>query len=167
MKNIITAFLILFGVSNLFAHAIKMTTAKLEIDNAHKTCSLTINFFIDDFESEMIKMYPQEPFDYENSSAEMRETIENYVKENVVVHLGNSQVLLSLTSIVKTEDNVCQVVLKGDVKNLPNYQTVSIKNTLLFSSFDKQSNVLHLYVDSEKKQILRFFKGVPLRIEKI
>ncbi|MDO3693253.1 hypothetical protein QVZ41_00120 [Wenyingzhuangia sp. chi5] len=166
MKNILLAFLVLFGVSNLWAHTIKMTTGKLELNTQNKTCKLTLNFFIDDFESELIKMYPQPPFDYKVPNTQMQETIESYVLNNVSIELNQVLVNLSITSIYKTEDNVCQVIFNGQLNEHQEYDIVTVKNTLLFSSFDKQSNILHVYVDGEKKQIFRFFAGVPVRTER-
>lgn len=167
MKNSIITLLFLFGACNLWAHTIKMTTSKLSIDSQKKTCSITINFFIDDFERELINMYPQSPFEYKNPSNQMKKTIEDYILSNVIIKLNETQVSLELKSIKKIEDNICQVVLNGQLNAIQNFDVITIKNTLLFSSFDKQSNILHLYVDGEKKRVFRFFAGVPIKTERI
>ncbi|MFI0429979.1 DUF6702 family protein [Mariniflexile sp. HMF6888] len=165
MKRFIIILLVVYGPFNVWGHTIKMTTGKLNIDRKNNSCSLTINFFIDDFESELINMYPQAPFNYQTPSNEMLQTIEDYILNNVVIELNQTTAWLKLTSVNKTEENVCQVTLKGELHE--NKGVIKIKNTLLFSSFDKQSNVLHLFIDGEKKEILRFFAGIPIRTERI
>ena len=167
MRKILITFLFFFTTCSLWAHAIKMTTGKLNINTKENICELTLNFFIDDFESELIKMFPQPPFDYKTPNSQMQETIESYVLSNLNIELNEMLVNLTLISIHKTEDNVCQVVFNGELDKNQKNDIVTVKNTLLFSSFDKQSNILHLYVDGEKKQIFRFFAGVPVRTERI
>ncbi|MEN3324299.1 DUF6702 family protein [Mariniflexile soesokkakense] len=167
IKYILFIVLVFVGVWCVNAHAIKMTTGKLIFDTQHKTCVLTLNFFIDDFETELRKMYPQPPFNYENPGYEMEDTIYNYILDNVAIRFGEIKLKLKLNSITKIEDNVCQVSFKSEVPDIQNFDVFNIKNTLLFSSFNKQSNILHLYVNQEKRQIIRFFATAPIRTERI
>ncbi len=164
----ITILLILFtSICQVWAHPIKMTTGKLDIKTQQKTCTLTLNFFIDDFESELLKIFPQPPFNYESPSDEMQNAIQSYVMDNVEISFGENTIALSISNIKKIEDNVCQVTLSGDINNSVLTNVITIKNTLLFPSFNKQSNIIHLYMDGQKKHILQFYKTAPVRTVKL
>lgn len=147
----------------LLAHPIKMTTGKLQINTIEKTCLLTLNFFIDDFESEMRKIYPQPPFDYDKPDDIMKGTITDYILTNIEFSIDKNSIKLSLNSIEQIESNVFQITFKGDIKKISAFNLATIKNTLLFSSFSKQSNILHFIVDTNSTQILQFYPSAPVR----
>ncbi len=144
-----------------------MTTGKLEINTQINNCTLTLNFFIDDFESELLKLYPQPPFNYENPSDEMKDAIQSYILENIEISFSENSIDLINNSIKQIEDNVCQVTLSGQIENTVSTDVITIKNTLLFSSFNKQSNIIHLYQNGQKKHILQFFQTAPIRTERL
>ncbi len=167
IQYIFILFILFSGSLVLKAHPIKMTTGKLELNTQQKNCVLTLNFFIDDFESEMRKMYPQPPFDYEAPGEQMIQSIQSYILEQIEIQLADNLVAIEVDTIQKIEDNVCQVKLKGAISGNIKDEVMSIKNTLLFSSFDKQSNIIHVYVDGKKQHILQFFPAAPVRTEKL
>ena len=143
-----------------------MTTGKLVIDTKEKTCNLSLNFFIDDFESELRKMYPQPPFNYVTPNELMKATIEDYIGDHFGLMIENIVVPLKLKTIKKIEENVCQVTFSGKIDDLNSFDVVTIKDVLLFSSFKKQSNILHLVIDNQPARILKFYHGAPVRNER-
>ena len=150
----------------LYAHPIKMTTEKLQIDTKKETCTLTLNFFIDDFESALRKIYPQPAFNYDEPGETMKATVYEYITSNFELKLDDTVVKFDLGSIKKIEDNVCQVTLNGNSANLSEFNLITVKDILLFSSFSKQSNILHVFIDSGSHKIMQFYPGAPVRIEK-
>lgn len=165
MKSIYFILLFLSISIGLNAHPIKMTTGKLELNISDKTCELTLIFFIDDFESELIKLYPQPAFSYQQPDDVMKGTIVSYIHRNFELKINDIPVESSLDKIEQIEQNVCQVKFSGQFKTTGNSNVVSIKNILLFSSFSKQSNILHFVVDKKEPVILQFYPGTPVRIE--
>lgn len=155
-KLLLVSVLCLFSVV-LAAHPIKMTTGKLSIDTGGNRFSLTLNFFIDDFESELRKMVPQSPFNYTSPDERMTATITDYVKKYVQLYADNEKLSLDFTSVAKIQDNVCQVIFTGVLLRDVEIKQVTIINTLLFSSFDKQSNILHVYLNDSLKDVLQFY----------
>jgi len=149
-------------ISNIviIAHPIKMTTGKLVVDSNAKSCELILNFFADDFESTLQKEFPQLPFNYEDPSDEMKSTIDNYVVRQVSVSINEVVIAFTIKSIALIEDNVCQVTFIGDVTPVDVFNTITIKNTLFFDAFDKQSNILHLQLNGKKVAILQFYPSV-------
>ena len=155
MRYTLLIFIILSISQNLLAHPIKMSTGKINFDTNSNTCTLTINLFNDDFESELRKMYPQPPFNFSKPDEIMVSSIEEYIFKNIKLKIGGKYIELELKSITQPDDNVCQVILTGDIPSISNYITVI--NTILFSSFEKQTNMLHIFKNNQQVQILQFY----------
>ncbi|MBS2100337.1 DUF6702 family protein [Carboxylicivirga linearis] len=162
-KYILLFTLCLISSFAIKAHPIKITTGKLVVDSDSKSCELTLNFFADDFESTLQKEFPQLPFNYNDPSDEMKSTIDNYVVSQVSVSIDEVVVVFTLKTIALIEDNVCQVTFTGNLAAIDQFETLTIKNTLLFDAFDKQSNILHLYFNGDKVEILQFYPTIPVR----
>lgn len=166
MKRVFGILLLLVIFSGLKAHPIKMTTGKLELKTSDKTCQLTLNFFIDDFEGELRKLYPQPSFNYQQPDEVMKGTILSYIQSNFELKINDKPVEFNLVRLEQIDQNVCQVRFSGQFQLTGNSNFATIKDKLLFSSFSKQSNILHLIVDNKEPIILQFYPEVPVRIEK-
>lgn len=147
-----------------FAHPIKLTTGKLTLHTSESVGNLVLNFFIDDFEAEMRKMYPQPPFNFEQPTGEMTLSIQDYIRKNVKIWVDDQVAALTVKGIQKIEENVCQVQLKVQFKNTLEMKVIKVHNSLLFDAFEKQSNMLHLFVDEDPHRILQFY---PSRRESV
>lgn len=157
MRNSILLLAFLFSSIWAYSHPIKLSTGKLEFDMDKQECQLKINFFIDDFEAAIRALYPQPPFDFSHPSQIMKSSIADYIQKNLTIEFKDQPILLSIDSISTIETNVCQVVLKGKYSILPKTKTISIINTLLFETYRKQSNILHVFINERQKDILQFY----------
>lgn len=153
--------LLLMCTFALHAHPIKMSTAKLQISTSDSIAVLTINFFKDDFENEIRNMYPQPPFNLVEPWEDMYPSIEDYIRKNVDISPDGKETDLHLVNVADGMENVYVVSIRVLAKGNWEFSTLNISNTLLFSSFDKQSNVLHVYIDDEKPKILQFYHHRP------
>ncbi len=159
MRRLILCFLVLTLGSGLMAHPLKMTVGKLTLNPASKTLSLTINFFIDDFEAHILKLYPQPAFDFKSPSDVMQGAISNYVNQNLKIALDGEQIILKHGIIKKTEDNVCQLSFFNIPYKTINPAVISLTNKMLFEAYDTQSNIIHLQKEGGEKTILKFYRG--------
>nr|WP_319401892.1 DUF6702 family protein [uncultured Carboxylicivirga sp.] len=146
-----------------YGHPIKITTGRLDIDSKEKKCRLALNFFADDFESVLIKVYPQQEFDYKQPSVEMKQSIEHYVLNAFYLMINKKNVEFSLDFITIIEDNVCQVNFIADLKSMDDFEKITIKNILLFEAYSKQSNIIHLFIDKKRVGIMQFYPAIPVR----
>ncbi len=153
--------LLLLVAMAIQAHPIKMSTAKLQITTKDSVARLMINFFKDDFESEIRKMYPQPPFNLVEPWEDMYPSIEEYIQKNVDISPDGKETSLQLVSVEEGMENVYVVNLQVIANGAWDFSSLNISNTLLFSSFDKQSNVLHVYINDEKPKILQFYPHRP------
>lgn len=160
-KWIIIASFLVFGGA-LHAHPIKMTTGKVHFISNDTVAQLVFNFFMDDFESELRKMYPQPPFNYAEPSDEMTATIQDYIRKNIDIMVDNVTTKLEVKNIAKIENNVCQVSIDVNYSDALALREIKVRNTLLFLSFSKQSNILHVVVNGESPRILQFYPNHPV-----
>lgn len=164
MKKIVILSLFLISSTLLLAHPIKMTTGRLEINTDDKTCLLTLNFFIDDFEKVLQEIYPLPKLDFRHPDEITTETIQLYIIHNFDLLIDKKLVQFSINKIEQIESNVCQVSLSGDIYSFDQFELATIKNTLFFAAFSKQSNIVHLIINDKSPQILQFYEAVPVRI---
>jgi len=152
----------------VFAHPIKMSTGKLEIDTEKKLCTITINLFIDDFETAIRKLYPQPPFNFTAQPEIMQNSIADYVMLNISISDNSEPISLKKKSITKQKSNVCQIIMTGSLNNLVQQSKIVVVNSLLFSSYNKQTNILYVYINGEQTELLKFYpsnakKSIELR----
>ena len=166
LKKILFVSLLLITGLSLNAHPIKMTTGKLEINTSDKTCFLTLNFFIDDFKDVLKEVYPIPEFDFQHPDEITTETIQKYINLNFDLLINYKPTVFSIEGIEQIENNVCQVRLMGDIQAFDHFEIATIKDALLFSSFSKQSNILHLIINNNTPKILQFYKTVSVRTER-
>lgn len=164
MNKIIHTLLLLLLSSSLWAHPIKMSTGRMEVNTKENTISIVMNFFIDDFESALRVFYPQPPFDFDNPSDVMTFSINDYVRKNLIIKADKSKVDYKLVSLKNSKENVCQATFKGNNEKLDSCQSISIQNSLLFDTYERQSNILHLKIDSQDTKILEFFPRSAVKV---
>ncbi|MFA9392643.1 MAG: DUF6702 family protein [Prolixibacteraceae bacterium] len=167
LKKISVSILLLIISTVSWAHPIKMTTGKLELNTKDKTCVLTLNFFIDDFKAILKTIYPLPEFDFEHADENMTVAIQDYISRNFDLMIDHKPVSFLVKNIEQIESNVCQVTLSGNIYSFERFEIATIKDALFFSSFSKQSNILHLIVNKNTPKILQFYKTVPVRTERL
>jgi hypothetical protein len=151
----------------IMAHPIKMTTSKLEINSEDKTVFLSINFFIDDFEAALRKLYPQPAFNYSNPDDYLIMTLNNYINKCFRLTADTNVIVFKYYSLSKMEGNVCQVILLADYAEFKSVKKLTVSNSLLFESYRTQSNILHVFNNSKSSQILQFYPSDDLKVLKL
>ena len=164
MKLAVVLLVLSVCVANLCAHPIKMTTAKLVVFE-NKQAELTINFFLDDLEKQLI-IESKNPTFKVQSSADARKRINDYILGRFSVLENGKRIGFIISDISYPEGNICQVKYRSS-RNCDNkLSVIEISNRLLFEASEEQVNILHLetsggkqiisfnYVDFDKKIIL-------------
>ena len=164
MKKFIFTLIILLSTITLFAHPIKMTTGRMAINTEKDSLSVSIKFFIDDFEAAIVAFYPQPPFDFKNPSEEMTFAIDDYVQHNFVIKANKTKVPLKMTTVKSEEENVCEAIFYGKSDQFKTLEFLMIQNTLLFDTYEMQSNILELKIDKEKPQTIEFYPQTGVKI---
>ena len=167
MKKFILISLLATITFTISAHPIKMSTSKLVVNTRDHSYQMTLNLFIDDFEPAIRNIYPQPPLNYANPDETMLASIQDYINKNILVKADENQVTLKIVSIEKIDTNVCQVKLTGMSSQNSPVKIITIKNTILFQSFSKQTNVVHVVIDGASPKILQFYPDDAIQVIKL
>jgi hypothetical protein len=141
------------------AHPIKMSTAKLTYDRKGGKLVLVINFFADDFGAHLQKIYRQRQVMFDPSGP-ATDLVKDYITKKVTVNINNVKQVLSMKSLIKTEENVVQAefVIPG-IRGM-HIETLEIYNELLLEAFKDQVNIMHVDLDGDGDSIIfRSFQG--------
>lgn len=169
MKRIVLVLsLLLAGICSVEAHPIKMTTSKLTLDRKTGQLTLVMNFFIDDFEAHLQKIYHQRNLRLASGGDQEKSMINAYVAKKLLIKANRQALLLKLSSVKKLEDNVLQVAFNIPIASV-NFKQLEITNVLLFDAFpQEQVNIVHLDLQTKvESPVLQFspsdsYKAVSL-----
>ncbi len=141
--------IVLFFASLAIAHPIKMSTAKMEIDN--EIASVNLNLFWDDFSEHLITTYRNQVIANDSDKLSMK-IISDYLHRNFQVRLNGNAVGVSVQSFSLNEElNTLQV--KFTPFSVENVSLLEVNYSVLMDAFDKQSNVLHVVSSGERKSL--------------
>jgi hypothetical protein len=157
-KSTLTAVVLLLTHFYADAHPIKMSTAKLTYDKKGGKLVLLINFFADDFGAHLQKIYRQRQVTFD-ASGPATDLVKDYVTKNVTVKVNNVKQVLSMESLLKTEENVVQVKFVIPATRGMHIETLEIYNELLLEAFKDQVNIMHVDLDGDGDSIV--FRSFP------
>jgi len=160
MNRFIVILIVLFSSIALHAHPLKMTTGQLYIDDESQKCMLRINLFADDFSAYLSDIYFT-PLTQENiADTVYNPLLMDYLKKNIYVFGNEKEAALHLVDATLIEGNVLQVsMMVAEINILPDVE-IKLVNTLLFSAFDNQMNILHVELNASK-EVVRFTSISP------
>ncbi|MBK9192115.1 MAG: hypothetical protein IPM77_11725 [Crocinitomicaceae bacterium] len=152
MKKYAITFVTIILAFASHAHNYFVSTANMEYDDSTKQIEVSVKMTAHDFEH-VLEMKYQQRLHIENiaDTSEIGKYIQEYLKENFVVSCGE-----------KTGDfNYYgkEVTLRDELffyfsfSNITNPDAMHIKNTLLFTSFTQQQNIVHYKYGTKSKSV--------------
>ena len=154
MKKIILLFLFIPLLSfNL--HKIHVSLTNIVYKKESKTLQITTRLFIDDIENALQKKYHSTT--ELNTERELDNTdalLQKYFQENFVLQLNDKNITLQFLG-KEYDENIVYVYF--EMKNIPDFKQLYLKNTLLFNIFDDQQNIVKIKKDKYQKTL--FFKA--------
>lgn len=146
-------------------HPLKMTTAKLSYNQNIEKLALTINFFFDDFSSQIINIYHLDENELNINNQEFKDIVLDYVNNNIKIEMDSNTGILALESLKIIEENVLQVIFYVNNNKLQYFSIIKIFNKVLVESYNDQINILHLKLKpNDKTQIFRFDKNQTYKV---
>lgn len=157
MHRTVLIISLLFTITVINAHPIKMTTGRLYFDEEKQRCELLINFFIDDFTAHLSEIYHAEVTQSNIKDPENRLMLLDYIGKNISIFDGYQQKKLSIDHVELIVENVLQVCIIVQDFNKDSSQEMKIVNSLLFDAYDNQTNILRIELgEKQKSQMIRF-----------
>lgn len=152
MKNLLALFTILLSTSSLFAHSYYVSTTNMEYNTQTETIDVSIKTTAHDFEHILETKYNLRiHIETIADSSEIGMYIQSYLNENFVIKSNDTQATMKyIGKEVTLRDELFFFISFSGVKNP---KTIQIKNTLLFTEFAQQQNIVHYKLGDLSKSV--------------
>jgi len=152
MKNLISLFTLLIAASPLFAHSYYVSTTNMEFNTQTETIDVSIKTTAHDFEHILETKYNLRiHIETIADSSEIGLYIQTYLAENFIIKSNDVQATMKyIGKEVTLRDELFFFISFSGVKNP---KTIQIKNTLLFTEFAQQQNIVHYKLGDLSKSV--------------
>lgn len=152
MKSLFSLIIILIAGTSVFAHKYYVSTSNMEYNTETKTIDVSVKMTAHDFESILetkynIRMHLETIAD----TSEIGLYIQSYLAENFILTSGEIQATMRyIGKEVTLRDELFFYLSFSEIKDP---KTIQIKNTLLFTQFAQQQNIVHYKVGELSKSV--------------
>ena len=152
MKNYTLTFLVFMGVFAAQAHNYFVSTANMEYDDSTQQIEVSVKMTAHDFEHVLEMKYQQRlHIETISDTSEIGMFIQEYLKENFVISSGGKACNFNYYGKeVTLRDELFFYFSFGEVVDP---DAIHVKNTLLFSSFAQQQNIVHYKHGTKSKSV--------------
>jgi hypothetical protein len=145
--SVIALFLMFFLSSSKVVHPFYISMTEVKIDTLQKTVAISCRMFTDDLQQELYKTH-QLKKEIKAGDAAIDAILSDYVKTNFKVLLGNEMVTFKFIGF-EIEDESTWAYFEGNYNK--NSRKITLKNSLLYGTQPGQNNMMHCYLQSERK----------------
>ncbi|ULQ57283.1 hypothetical protein KJS94_03595 [Flavihumibacter rivuli] len=136
------------GLVSLF-HPFYVGVTEINHNAGEKTLEISVKLFVDDFESALKKSNNAivdlaQPKD----KAATDQMITRYLQQHIQLKVNGKPVSLEYIGYEKEREAAWCYVQVG---NIPSVSKLEINNSLLYDSYDKQINIMHVTVNGQRK----------------
>lgn len=150
-----TLFVLILGVCCMqFStnHKFYVSTTEIDYRPEIATFQITVKVFTDDFQNLLQKRYDAKLTLDPDSDADLVDNYATcYLKQKIKLNVNEQPVALQFLG--KTYD-LDQTTLFLQVTDVPDFQTLTVENHLLFELFDDQQNILRIKTPTQRKSFL-------------
>jgi hypothetical protein len=132
------------------AHPLYVTVTEINHNAKDKVLEISCKIFTDDFEKTLVNTYKKKvDFSVTTESAETGKLVFEYIKTHLAIQLDGKAVKLEYVGYEKENDAVWSFFQVSNTANPP--KKVSLTNSILYESYDKQMNLMHVAVGGNRK----------------
>jgi hypothetical protein len=130
-------------------HPFYVSVTDISHNDKDKTLEISVKLFIDDFETSLGKTYNQ-PVDLgqPKDATKVNQQIFEYLQQHLQVSVNGKPVRLEFVGYERERESAWCYVQVNDVNSVAEIQ---VRNTLLYDSFDKQINIMHVNTKGVRK----------------
>jgi hypothetical protein len=135
---------------SLARHPLFVSVTEMNYNTADKDLEISCKIFTDDFEKTLSNVYHAK-VDL-SAPANMKENdklVAEYIKTHLQLKLDNKAVTLSFVGFEKENDAVWSYFEVDNTTTTP--KKIEVVNTILYESYDKQMNLMHVTVGGNRK----------------
>jgi hypothetical protein len=129
-----------------YVHPIHVSVTEIEYDPRDRTLEIMMRVFIDDFELTLRNSLNKPDLDVLNPGKEVSldDMISGYLQNHLRISLDNK---LQKTNYLGHEREAEAFIFYVEVTGVSKWQTITIHNDVIMSTYDDQSNIVHVYVN--------------------
>jgi len=130
-------------------HAFHSSVMQIDYNAKSKTLQITVRLFTDDLCLSLESAgAPKMELGTQSEPPSANEHIENYLKENLAFTVNGKEVTFKyLGKEAQLDATWCYL----EIEKIGNVKKIEIENTLMFSEFEDQTNMVNLNIDGRKK----------------
>ena len=130
-------------------HPLYVTVTEMNHNATSKTLEISCKIFTDDFEKTLRSVYHQAvDFNMDPDTGQTARLVFDYIKSHLTLKLDGKPVKLEYVGYEKENDAVWSFF---QVSNSNAPKKIDIMNNLLYDSYDKQMNLMHVAVGGRRK----------------
>ncbi|WP_205512724.1 DUF6702 family protein [Longitalea arenae] len=130
-------------------HPLYVSVTEINHNAADKNLEISCKLFTDDFEKTLANIYQTRvDLTAPANKALADKMVMEYIKSHLLLKLDNKAVTLSFVGFEKENDAVWSYF---EVQNTAAPKKIDVVNTILYESFDKQINLMHVTVGGNRK----------------
>jgi hypothetical protein len=135
-----------------YLHPIHVSVTEIEFDRKDKALEIMMRVFIDDMELTLRNSTNNPELDILNppKGTPLDTLMADYLKEHFSISLDNKR---RETHYLGHEREGEAFIFFIEVRNVVAWNSITIRNDIIMSTYDDQSNLIHVYVDDKVKSL--------------
>jgi hypothetical protein len=131
-------------------HPLYVSVTEMNHNAADKNLEISCKIFTDDFEKTLANLYHTKvDLTTPANKAEADKMVKEYIKNHLQLKLDNKAVSLEFVGFEKENDAVWSYFEVKNIAAAP--KKIAVVNTILYESYDKQMNLMHVTVGGNRK----------------
>jgi uncharacterized protein DUF6702 len=138
------------GLNNAAAHPLFVSVTEINHNAADKNLEISCKIFTDDFEKTLTNIYHTKvDLSAPANKSEAGKMVKEYIKSHLQLKLDGKPATLEYVGFEKENDAVWSYFQVSNTAVAP--KKVEIVNAILYESYDKQMNLMHVSVGGNRK----------------
>lgn len=131
-------------------HPLYVSVTEMNYNAADRSLEISCKIFTDDFEKTLTNIYHTKvDLTAPANKNEADRMIKEYIKNHLQLKLDNKPVTLDFVGFEKENDAVWSYFQVSNITHAP--KRIDVVNTILYESYDKQMNLMHVSVSGNRK----------------
>lgn len=141
-------FALLFAFTSAASlHPYYVSTTEIRVNSTQKTINLSCKMFTDDLQDALSTLY-KVPVELQKRNAKADSLLNIYIKERMEIMIGEEKVNFQYLGYEIEEENTW-CYFESTFRSAE--KSVKVKASILYESFDSQTNFIHCFFDNDKK----------------
>lgn len=137
-------------LENYVRHPLYVSVTEMNYNATDKSVEISCKLFTDDFEKTLTNIYHTKvDLTAPVNKSEADKMVKEYIKSHLQLKLDNKAVTLEFVGFEKENDAVWSYFEVTNTATAP--KRIDVVNTILYEAYDKQMNLMHVTVNSNRK----------------